>query len=187
MDYRELPPADLLHKLLTYQPGTGRLFWRARTPDLFPNNGGHSQQRQCNVWNATWAGREALISVTPKGHRKGSVLGGAYMAHRIIWKMVHGVDPEQIDHIDGDPGNNRIANLRNVPAVENQRNMKRPRHNSSGVVGVGWFAACDKWRATINDGKGTVHLGLFAEFETAVIARRAAERALRYHQNHGRD
>ncbi|MFX4377260.1 HNH endonuclease, partial [Acinetobacter baumannii] len=41
----------------------------------------------------------------------------------MAWLYVHGVHPTgQIDHIDGDPLNNRISNLRDVSHAVNQQN-----------------------------------------------------------------
>ena len=46
-----------------------------------------------------------------------------YKLHRVIWKMVHGVDPEHhIDHINGNTLDNRIENLRDATHQENLLN-----------------------------------------------------------------
>ena len=47
--------------------------------------------------------------------------------HRIIWTMLVGdiADGHVIDHIDGDPFNNKISNLRSIPSGENARNAKK--------------------------------------------------------------
>ena len=58
--------------------------------------------------------------------------GQRYQAHRLIWKMVHGVDPkEQIDHVDMDPGNNRLSNLREATQAQNL--LHRPCEPRSAV------------------------------------------------------
>lgn len=61
-----------------------------------------------------------------------------YKAHRIIYCLHYGtLSPElQIDHIDGNPLNNRIDNLRAVPDEINRRNLKKYITNTSGVAGV---------------------------------------------------
>jgi len=56
--------------------------------------------------------------------------GKAYsmLAHRIIWALHHGeFAPEDkvIDHIDGDPDNNKINNLRVVTHADNMKNLGR--------------------------------------------------------------
>lgn len=60
-----------------------------------------------------------------------------YYAHRIAWFITYGRWPTHpLDHINGDRGDNRITNLREVTATENQKNMKLFSTSSSGVVGV---------------------------------------------------
>lgn len=61
----------------------------------------------------------------------------AVKVHRIICVM-HGLDVEgmQVDHIDGNPRNNRIENLRVVSLAENARNHKLRRTNKTGLKGV---------------------------------------------------
>lgn len=42
--------------------------------------------------------------------------------HRVVWLLCHGRWPTQIDHIDGNPLNNRVENLREVSRSENDAN-----------------------------------------------------------------
>lgn len=60
-----------------------------------------------------------------------------YKVHRIIWFLFYN-DPENyfIDHIDGNPWNNRIDNLRKATATINQRNKKMQANNCTGFTGV---------------------------------------------------
>jgi len=106
--------------------------------------------------------------------------------HRAVFAVVHGRWPTaQIDHIDGDPTNNRIENLREVSALENQRNMKRYVNNTSGYTGVRRTAS-GKWQALITDNGRRLHLGVFEDVEDAAAAYRAKADELGYHKNHGR-
>lgn len=58
-------------------------------------------------------------------------------AHRIAWFLVHGRWPTgQIDHINGNQLDNRLANLREVDAAQNQWNSKLRKDNKSGYKGV---------------------------------------------------
>jgi hypothetical protein len=132
------------------------------------------------------------VSVGRHGrHKKGSVVGTnqnhgylvigvdgrVYMAHRIAWLYTYGRWPAgDLDHINQDKKDNRIANLREVTRSQNMRNVSHHKHNSSGHVGVSWHKPRLKWRAYIFDKYKQKHLGLFDTFDAAVAARtRAAD------------
>lgn len=61
-----------------------------------------------------------------------------YRVHRIVWEMFNGEVPDKyvIDHVDGDPTNNSILNLRAVEEKYNSRNKKKQHNNTTGCVGV---------------------------------------------------
>lgn len=61
-----------------------------------------------------------------------------YLVHRIIWVLSYGsIDPIfVIDHLDGDPFNNKIANLALKTQRENSLNKKQHKNNVTGVTGV---------------------------------------------------
>lgn len=67
-----------------------------------------------------------------------SFRGKRYKVHRVIWYLFHGeIDKGLvIDHIDGNPSNNKIENLRLVKNVVNSRNRAKNRNNSTGYTGV---------------------------------------------------
>ncbi len=101
-----------------------------------------------------------------------------YLAHRLAWLMVYGVWPEgEIDHINRDRSDNRIANLRQASRSENQFNQGLRRDNKSGFPGVHWFKAGSRWQANIRVNNRSVHLGYFLSKDDAIRARKqAAER-----------
>lgn len=72
-----------------------------------------------------------------------------YYAHRLIWMMFHGEIPNgyEIDHIDGNPSNNVITNLRCVPHVVNLHSARNLTRNTTGIRGVS--KSKDKWDACI--------------------------------------
>lgn len=109
--------------------------------------------------------------VQPRGRAEGyyyaRVDGRRYSAHRLAWLYVYGEWPKhQIDHIDGNPGNNRIANLRDVTASMNQQNHKRvPKKSKSGFIGVSLKRG--RWMAALTfDGK-QIYLGYYDKPEDA--------------------
>lgn len=110
-----------------------------------------------------------------------------YQNHRIAWALHHGCWPDdQIDHINGNPEDNRIANLRAVSNAENQRNARRKCTNTSGVTGVSWHSRDHVWHANIREKGRLLYLGSFDSFDEAVAVRKAAEHEYGYHENHGR-
>jgi hypothetical protein len=64
--------------------------------------------------------------------------GKRFLVHRIVWVLNFGSIPSdlQIDHIDGNPFNNTIENLRLVTPSLNQRNRSKNVNNKTGEHGV---------------------------------------------------
>lgn len=99
----------------------------------------------------------------------------------MVWLYVYGVWPSRfIDHIDHNPSNNRIVNLRDVSASDNMRNRRLGRHNTSGAHGVRFDKLSGRWTASIN-----INLGSFDRRQDAVDARKSAEVKFGYHPLHG--
>lgn len=166
--------ATTLRKILRYDPETGKLFWRER--DDCPKQ-----------WNTRYASKEAFTADTSHGYKHGKINGKVFRAHRVIWALAHGKWPEQaIDHINGVRNDNRIENLRIVSASENMKNMRLPRDNSSGIIGVRWCKRSNKWLAAIRSNGSYKHLGYFIDIADAISARKTAEQQFRFHENHGR-
>ena len=91
------------------------------------------------------------------------------------WALANGYTDElSIDRIDPD-GNYEPSNCRWVTMTEQFHNRRIRRTNRSGVSGVAWRKDCKKWRATISVNSKRVSLGNFADFDSAVAARRQAE------------
>lgn len=147
-----LPSAAVLRAMFRYDRVRGRLFWRWRAD-------------RSTRWNARLAGKEAGYVL--KGVRLVGIGGNRLAgAHRIIWKMMHDEEPETVDHKDGDPLNNRLANLRNATRAQNNRNRGRKRRG--GYRGVS--PAGSRWRAQICVNGRLRHLGCFREPEAAYAA-----------------
>lgn len=112
------------------------------------------------------------------GHLNIRLRGNQVLAHRLAWAFIHGHSPiGVIDHINGDPSDNRIANLRDVPQRANVQNVKRASKNSkTGFLGV--FHADKRFEARIMS-KGVLHmLGRFDTAEQASEAYIEAKRLL---------
>jgi hypothetical protein len=119
---------------------------------------------------------QTFCSVTEKGYLRGSVNGKSYKAHRLIFLYYHGYMPLQIDHIDGNPANNKIENLREATSAQNNQNRKVT--SSSGIKGVVWHKQSKKWIASICVNRKSIHLGSFLSIEeAALVANRARQSA----------
>ena len=76
-----------------------------------------------------------------------------------------------IDHIDNNPKNNSISNLRYATLQENQFNQKLSKANTSGFKGVRWNNRYKVWMARIKFNKKEIHLGSFQTKDDAIKAR----------------
>ena len=185
MTVNSLPSAQSLRKILRYEFCTGKLFWNHRDPSLFSAKV-FTLERAAAMWNGKFAGKEAFTATDEKGRLSGRIFNKGYRAHRVIWKMIYGVDPIEIDHKDGDSSNNRFSNIRDVSHQENMKNRKIPQHNTSGEIGISWDKWSNKWVVRISHNKRSRNLGRFIYIEDAVRARDKALSEFGYFINHGR-
>lgn len=183
---RSISAQSVLREILDYDPETGFLTWKARTPDMFRDGARGGAAAACRAWNNRYSGCRALCAIDSCGYCGGHLLNKSVRAHRIIWAWVHDEWPNQIDHINGDKADNRLANLRPVTNQINLQNASLYSNNTSGSIGVYWYRQTKKWRAQIRVDGRCISLGYFSNFDDAVAARKAAEREYGYHPNHGR-
>lgn len=95
---------------------------------------------------------EVAGCLRPCGYRWVKLAGKTYPAHRIIYFMATGTDPGQmmIDHINGEPDDNRLCNLRLASISENGRNRtKNLRNNTSGHRGVWQNRSTGRWHVNV--------------------------------------
>lgn len=157
---RPLPTQDLLQWLLHYDPKTGVFIWKSGTT------------------NGKRKAGDIAGSIAANGYRLIGVAGGQFAAHRLAWVYVYGADPGalEIDHIDGNPRNNAIANLRLATSSEQKRNKGVQSNNRSGLKGA-YYHACHngkKWRSQIKVGNVLQFLGYFHTAQEAHEAYREA-------------
>jgi len=145
----------------------GKLFWRI------------------NVSPRARAGAEAG-SPSSSGHIKIRYLHKYYLAHRIVFIMFNKNLPDCIDHINGDPSDNRIENLRAATPSQNAMNKKLNCTSRSKAKNVRWSAERSKWHVQMSIRGKHTHIGTFEDFELAKFV--AAEYRDKYHgefANHG--
>lgn len=158
---------DELRRRIHYDPQTGLMVWKIK------------------VAVRSNAGDLALNYVNKRGYKTGSIMNKNYQAHRVAWAIYYGNWPEgEIDHINGDPSDNRIDNLRLATRAENCRNTKIHSNNSCGLKGVYWHKVSLAWHATIYANE-RIYLGSFSTKEEAHEAYcKASEK---YHGQFGRN
>ena len=91
-------------------------------------------------------------------------------SHRMIFYLYHGTLPKFIDHVDGDPLNNNIDNLRACTHRQNMRNRKTAKSCSSKYTGVCRYRKTGKWLASISIDNTKKHLGYFTSEKDAALA-----------------
>ena len=154
--YLSMPPLSVVHELFRYDPETGNLY--------------NKKSRMGAAAGKIAGTREA------DGYRSVSVNMRRYRVHRIIYMMIHGVDPgrREIDHINGDPSDNRPANLRLATHSQNRRNVGALANNKTGLRGVNWHKTRGKYRACISINGTQKHIG---HFDCPLEAARAYDQA----------
>lgn len=177
MAKKPLPTPEELRQLLTYDPETGVLTWIKRPVTMF-REGNTSSDAVCRAWNKNYAGKPAFIA-NSHGYRTGSVFGQRLLAHRVAWAMFHGRWPvAHLDHINGDPSDNRIANLREATNAENMQNLTVHPRNTTGYPGVTFCKTTGRFKAQIRNNMRREYLGLFETAEEAGAAYVEAKRRL---------
>lgn len=147
----QLPELSHLQSLFSYEEQTGELKWIIKRPGSIAG------------------------SLNNCGHLQVIIDGRAYMVHRVIWKMLHGKDPDGVvDHINGIRSDNRAINLRDVSISQNSLNQLYAKENNrSGALGVYWDGCRRKWRASICVSGKRLHIGYFDDVSAASRAYQA--------------
>lgn len=138
------PPPDSIRDHISYDPETG-FFTRLthHTPDLVGGRADRPAKR--NYRHLCFEGRR-------------------YLAHRLAWFFVHGKWPEMtIDHINGDPSDNQISNLRLADMAQNSSNRRPTGRFLKGVT----MHRCGRFQASIKVRGRQIHLGLHETEEGA--------------------
>lgn len=160
---------EIMRSHIRYCPETGKLF--RKNPVMIGRHGLEICQSQTNGYYTT--------SIAVEGMGKGTF---RLLVHRLAWMLVNGPIPEgmQVDHINCDRKDNRLANLRLVTHTENQQNQRRAHRTNKGTGLMGTYLErrTGRFVAHIKNSGVTIHLGTFRTAEEAHEAYLAAKRRL---------
>lgn len=151
-----LPTFDRLHELLNIVPIAESQFGKHSGLTWKINR---NKQKAGNV-----AGTLQLESKSEKRlDWRVRIDGKKYLVSRIIYFMVNGVDPGniEVDHQDRNPLNNNISNLSLKSRSMQVHNRGTLANNTSGAVGVIWHKQAKKWQAKLRHNKKSYSLGLY--------------------------
>jgi hypothetical protein len=105
---------------------------------------------------------------------RGTKLSGKQLQVRMHRQILNPPSGLMIDHVSGDGLDCRRSNMRIATAGQNMKNQRAHRDNSSGVKGVSWDKARQKWRASITTDRKTLFLGRYDDMGAAYQAYRCA-------------
>jgi hypothetical protein len=89
------------------------------------------------------------------------IKGIDYICSRIVWYLATGLDPgsDEIDHVDHNPLNNSIDNLRICTRRQNNTYQSIRKDNTSGYKGVSWRKDTGIYTAHLQVDKKRMHIG----------------------------
>ncbi len=142
--------AERLREVLDYSPETGRFAWLKST-------------------GAAPAGAEAG-GVSSTGYVRIAIFGKRYQAHQLAWLHHYGEWPGELDHINGNKADNRIANLRKALRNENLQNQRKAHsNNKAGILGVS-LTKRGRYVVVIQSGGERKYIGSYSAPEEAEAA-----------------
>jgi hypothetical protein len=153
---RKLPSQSALRERLNYDPDSGVFIWKNPPASKIKLIGREAGTK-----------RKGYVFIAVDGF-------GQLGAHRLAWIYMYGptIGGAEIDHIDGNPSNNAIANLRLATSREQKQNKGVQSNNRSGLKGA-YYHACHsgkKWRSQIKVDNCLIFLGYFDTAEEAHAA-----------------
>lgn len=134
--------------------------------DLFEYKDGHlywKKSKRCG-----WEGKKA--GTICNGYVQIRINKKHTYAHRLIYMIHYDEMPTYIDHIDGNPLNNKIENLRKATNSQNSSNSKIKSTNTSGYKGVSFRSDTKKWQAALTKDYKKISLGCYETAEEAYQA-----------------
>ena len=163
--------AERARELLDYDELTGVLTWK--------------QDRRVGFHKSVLMARAGGVAGTARsdGRLVMTIDSRTYLAYRLAWLIHFGVWPDgEIDHINGNPTDNRLCNLRAVSRRVNQENLHRPIRGKSSCQLLGAYGnkrnAKSPWKACITVDGQQRYIGVYRTAQEAHDAYLTAKRRL---------
>lgn len=155
------PDLSRLKEVLDYNPETGEFQWKM------------------DMSNVIHKGDKVAIPLAcSQGYARIQLDKVRYFAHRLAWYYMTEKWPENyIDHINGDRGDNRFANLREANNQQNCWNQSLPQGKNK-YIGTSYVAHIRKWQAYITVHGKRHNLGYYATPEEASVVYQEAKTRL---------
>lgn len=131
-----LPSKKIITDLLDYNAATGDFIWKKVNSNFIKvgDIAGYVVKSKYNI-------QYRIICIN----------NIKYKAHRIAYFLQTGLQPDEIDHKNGNGLDNRFTNLRASNDKLNANNQKKRVDNRSGIIGVHYDKYGNRWRATLGD------------------------------------
>jgi hypothetical protein len=139
--------------------------------------------RKITTSSRSIAGSE-IKGLDKEGYVRVSIHDKNYRVHRLIYMMFYGYMPKRIDHINGIVNDNRIENLRECTANQNQHNSKKPKTNTTGFKNVYFSKKINNWYVQIKINRKVISFYGLESIELADLV--AQEARDKYHKEWAR-
>lgn len=157
-----IPSKEILQTLFTYKDGI--LYWKVKPA------------QRVNIGD--------VAGCQGQTYKQVYIFNKRYFLHRVIFMLHHGYIFDQVDHIDGNPSNNKIENLRSVTNSQNQLNRKISAKNKTGYKGVCIHTQTGRYHVRLKFNGVEKSFGLYEDLELAgLVAQMAREK---YHGEYAR-
>jgi HNH endonuclease len=148
MNYNNKLTIEELKEELLYEETTGNFYW-------LKEKQGRNQEKPAGHINNF-------------GYTSIVINGNKYLGHRLVFLYMTGSWPlDYVDHIDGNPRNNKWSNLREATAAENSYNKKRKYDSYTGIKGVVKDFRSETWHVHMKIDGNVVSKGPFYSYQAA--------------------
>jgi hypothetical protein len=132
---------------------------------IFKYEDGNLYWKKSPFWSIE-AGSKAG-TLTKRGYTNIFIKRRTYKLHRLVYMFHYGYFPKCIDHIDGNPANNFIENLREATIAENQLNARLRINSKSKIKCVSWESKTEKWRVRMMVNGACKYFGEYKDLDYA--------------------